>query len=289
MNLWRGTVFLLFVLILQSGCCTKELALSLGDAARESFFREQDRLQQRFLQIEADAIKDTVATVQNVINDEKTRAAARKLAEEFSSAADRGMERSNKRLEQSLETLDKQLNKSVVELSAKLQEEQQKISQTTVTTMEKVSSEVGKNLRIAMTDSIRETRQAFTEEEIINEAAKEQIKATVQPLINEIIEESGRKAGETMQKTIDDLSYPLATGSAAMLVIALLTMVLPSMFLFMSYKRSIAAINAMKEVLEAQRELIEKQSSQLGQGHPPDPPGENASPKPTENPEGPAP
>ncbi|MDF1661986.1 MAG: hypothetical protein P1V97_09450, partial [Planctomycetota bacterium] len=257
MNLCRGTVLLLFVLLLQSGCCTKELALSLGDAARESFFREQDRLQQRFLQIEADAIKDTVATVQNVITDEKTKAAARQLAEEFTSAADRGMKRSNKRLEESLTTLDKQLNKSVVELSAQLQQEQTKISETTVKTMEKVSSEVGKNLRIAMTESIRETRKAFTEEEIINEAAKNQIKRTIQPLINEIIEESGRKAGETMQQTIDDLSYPLATGSAAMLVIALLTMVLPSMFLFMSYKRSIAAINAMKEVLDAQRELIE--------------------------------
>ena len=159
----RFIITLLLSVTLGQGCCTRELALSVGDAARESFFREQDRLQQRFLQIEADSIKDTVATVRDVLRDEKTRGAVRQLADDFTKAADKSIDATTMRLEKTFTRMDKQLSESVTSLGHTLRTEQQKLSESSAQTFKKFSEDAGETFKNTVENGLRETRKVLAE------------------------------------------------------------------------------------------------------------------------------
>lgn len=258
--------FSILLMLSLHGCCTRELAVSVSNAARESFFREQDRLQQRFLQIEADAVKDTIDTVRDVLKDQETREAVRDLAREVSTMADESVARTTKQIEESVSRLDTTLNSSiasinsqvssgVVEINSKLSEgiksfsetlqtEQTRLREATTKNLDELTESTSKTARVFVEDS----RRLLEERELISQAARKNIQDGVQPLIDEIIKSSGQRAGDTMQQTIDGLSFPIAVGAGVLLILALVSMALPSFLLFLSYQRSITAIRALRDI-----------------------------------------
>jgi len=264
----RGTTVLSFVLLLLSfgggGCCTRELAVTLGNAARESFFREQDRMQQRFMQIEADAVKETISTVRDVISDPKTRGAVKQIADDLTRSANKNLEASSAALERTIKRidatiaastvrLDKQLHSTFQDLSKLTEAEQLRLRKSLLTTADEVSVKANETFKKVIRTAVDDTREVFREQAVLDDKSREEFRKSVQPVINDVIEESSRRAREAVQENIDNLSLPVLAGSGALLAVALLTMVLPSLFLFMSYRRSVAALQTLAEVLAEQQ------------------------------------
>lgn len=217
---------------LLSGCCTQAMAASVGKAARDSFFQEQERQQQHFLQVEADALKDTITSLRDGLDDPRTRAAFQHIADDLTATANRNLQAMSENVQRAVDRIDQRLRDMAG----------------------KAADEANETFKRVVSTAVTDARTILQEQPILDETRREELRRAIQPLVSEIIADSGEQARVALQKNVDQLSFPLLAATGGLLVLALLTMGLPSLLLFLSYRRSIAAIQALKTVAAARQE-----------------------------------
>lgn len=259
-------VLALALAALSSGCCTEEIGQAVGEAARDSMYAEQDRLQQRFLQAEADSLAATSRMLQAVTTELSDTAAEniRKVSEASTAAFEDSMERTTTQINENFLTtmarVTEQTNEGFSRLSASMDETRAQLTENMGRDMQRLSEDFVSNFDTTAREvgditmrTVEDARTRLTDEE-----ETKAMRESVQPMINEIIKDSTREFGDELERQTSAVRDPLMTVLIVLIVTMVLTMILPSTLLFLSYQKSTRAIQALRAVIDARAALIGK-------------------------------
>ena len=152
-------------------------------------------------------------------------------------------------------TADESMQSSIPKWGSMLRQQQEQLRSDTLSTLQSMSEQVQTSYREVLEASVTRTRETLREDAVLDEETRTQLRDSVVPLVHEVMEETGQKASEefatAVQDGIDRVSVPLVQGAGLLIVVALVTMAIPSLLLFVSYHRSVAALNALRELERA--------------------------------------